>query len=189
MTETYYCADLKNLFAKEQLPLPELPAPLAQTLQQVAPQLWQSRSGLPQVEDLPGWIRLARGSDKAALQIGFAGRGINSWSMHLNLVIQGLAIFLQCRWGNAYDDAAASRSRIEGVMSFVDMLLKRSAEAEALQALAKGERLIASFADHMPSRWQWSSEGDAWSQDGDFTLLAALAALDDRIKTAQQARH
>lgn len=189
MTETHFCADLKNFFAKEQLPLPKLPSPLAQSLQPVGPQLWQSQLGLPQPEDLPGWIRLARRSDKSLMQIGFAGRGINSWSMHLNLIIPGLAIFLQCRSGNAYDDAAASRSRIEGVMSFVDMLLERGEQAQALQVLAKGERLIASFADHMPSRWQWSGDGDEWSQDGDFTLLAALAALDDRIKAAQQARH
>jgi hypothetical protein len=176
--------ELRELFATEKLPLPKLPPELLQRLNPSAPQLWDSEARLPHPEDLPQWTRLAGRSERDLLQIGFAGRGINSWSLHLNLVQKGLAIFLQCRWGNAYDDAAASRQRIEGVMSFVDMLLERSQEARAAGVLAPKERLTVCFADHFPSRWQWSSEGSDWHHDGDFTLLAAVGALDDRLKAA-----
>lgn len=189
MTELRAETELFDLFKKENLMLPALPAALLQKLQQSAPQLWQSQPELPHPEDLPAWIRLAKDSEQGLLQVGFSGRGINSWSLHLNLVQTGLAIFLQCRWGNAYDDAGSSRRRIEGVMSFVDMLLQRSAHAELMHVLPARERLIAAFADHYPSRWQWSSEGDEWNPDGDFTLLAALGALDERINAADPTRH
>lgn len=182
MTELKTPGELSELFATEKLPLPGLPAALMQRLLQVGPQLWASESGLPHPEDLPQWIRLAQRHDGELLQIGFSGRGINSWSLHLNLVQKGLAVFLQCRWGNAYDDAAVSRRRIEGVMGFIDMMLLRCAKPEANALVESGERLIVCFADHFPSRWQWRSEGDQWHQDGDFTLLAAVGSLDRRIE-------
>jgi hypothetical protein len=182
-------SELSALFNKENLMFPALPAELMQKLQQCAPQLWQSQAELPHAEDLPAWIRLAKGSEQDLLQVGFSGRGINSWSLHLNLVQRGLAVFLQCRWGNAYDDAASNRRRIEGVMTFVDLLIQRSAHAELMHVLPPKERLIASFADHYPSRWQWSSDGEEWNPDGDFTLLAALGALDERINAADPTRH
>ncbi|MDO8301137.1 hypothetical protein [Lacisediminimonas sp.] len=172
---------LQEFFQTENLPVPPLPAALMQALVKTGPHSWSTRSDDSSPEDIDLRIEEAQANIADYAEIGFSGHGINSWVMHCNVVTPSLALFLQCRWGNAYDDAERARLRIEGVISFVGMLLDDAEKATARGALPAKERLVVFFSDHAPSRWQWRSASDAWNQDGDFTLLGALAALRERI--------
>ncbi|WP_151447700.1 hypothetical protein [Lacisediminimonas profundi] len=177
--------ELQELFRTEKLPLPPLPEELTQALVKTGPHSWSTRAGASRPDDLDSRVAEARSGIGDYAEIGFAGHGINSWFMYCNVVHGPLALFLQCRWNNAYDDEQRARTRIEGVSGFAARLLAEAPQAAQLGALAPGERLIVCFGDHFPSRWQWSSEPGHWNQDGDFTLLAATAALRARIAAAK----
>ncbi|MDO8301138.1 hypothetical protein [Lacisediminimonas sp.] len=181
MSQLVAAEELKEFFQTENLPVPPLPAALMRTLVKTGPHSWSTRSDDSSPEDIDLRIQEARSNIADYAEIGFSGHGINSWVMHCNVATPSLALFLQCRWGNAYDDAERARLRIEGVTSFVGQLLDEAARAADLDALPANERLIVFFSDHAPSRWQWRSEPDTWEQDGDFTLLGALEALSEGI--------
>ncbi|MDB5799018.1 MAG: hypothetical protein JWP36_2920 [Paucimonas sp.] len=171
--------ELRELFTTEKLPLPALPSQLLQKLERTGPHSWSTQAAQTAPGDLAARIAEARRNVADYAEIGFSGHGINSWVMYVNLVHGPLAMFLQCRWGNVYDDVQRARRRIEGVAGFTTSLVEAVAKASQAGGIATGERLIVCFGDHYPSRWQWASLPDKWNEDGDFTLLAALGAAQE----------
>lgn len=171
-----------EFFREEQLPFPPVAAELGKALIPAGPNAWTTRQDDSLPLDLDRRAREVREGVADFAELGFTGHGVNSWLMYFNQLHGPLALFIQCRWGNAYDDEARARRRMEGVMALADKLTKLVADASDI--LPAGERLIVCFSDHFPSRWQWRSDGDEWNVDGDFTLLAACQALLDRLKAA-----
>lgn len=169
--------DWEQVFKDEKLPLPPLPALLAHALKPNGPHAWSTRDTAGDATQLEGRVQEARAGVESYLELGFAGHGINSWQMYFNVVLGPLALFLQCRWGNVYDDAERARKRIQGIMGFAGRLMAEAERLDLAGQMSDGERLIVCFGDHFPSRWQWSGDGERWQQDGDFTLLAATQAL------------
>jgi hypothetical protein len=172
--------ELEQLFKDENLALPPLPAALARALKPVGPHHWSTREALHDPLNVEARVKEVRSGVAPYLELGFTGHGINSWQLYFNLVQGPLALFVQCRWGNAYDDVERARRRIQGVMGFAGRLVadaQRIAQDGPKHGRMTDETLIVCFGDHFPSRWQWKSEGERWQQDGDFTLLAAAQAL------------
>ena len=184
MTQIAVVEELKQLFDAEKLPLPPVPERLLRALKATSPQSWSTRTDDSAPQDIDRRIDEATSGIADYAEIGFSGHGVNSWLLHCNLSIESLTLLVQCRWGNAYDDAQRARQRIEGVTTLIGRLLDEIGEARTIGALPGNERLVVCFSDHYPSRWQWRSDPEVWHQDGDFTLIAALAAVSQRIKLA-----
>lgn len=177
MKTTQAGSNLAALFKQENLALPPIPEVLRDVLRQTGPNAWSTRGAVLPFDALERHISEARANGDDYAEVGFLGHGINSWQLCCNIVHGPMALFLQCRWGNAYDDAERARRRIQGVMGLATRL-----EQDLAKLAPTGDRLIVCFSDHFPSRWQWTREGGNWHQDGDFTLLAAIKNVQDRLK-------
>jgi hypothetical protein len=180
MENTIVDQQLKRFFETETLPFPPVPEGLLAQLKPCGPQNWATKGDCPSPADLPARIREVRQAAADRAEVGFFGHGINSWLLYCYVMQGPLGLFLQCRWGNAYDDVERARQRIEGVFGLAGVLLQTVQEAAVKHRLPADERLIVCFTDHFPSRWQWASEGEGWHEDGDFSLLAALQSLRER---------
>lgn len=108
---------------------------------------------------------------------GFDGHGVNSWAAHFHVVNPKLALFLQCGWGNALEDAGRARERIDGAFGMARALLQSIDDAAQRGAWPSGQRLLLRMSDFYGSGWGWADDPDGWRNDGDLSLLSAISAV------------
>lgn len=169
----------RQQFAAERLPFPPIPAELADQGRQLGPWLFGTRPGTPSLYHLDWFVEEAAGQPADYLLFGHAGHGINSWGMHYYLVRGPLALFLQCAWGGAYMDRAASTTALAARLTLAGQLIKAAEAACLAGRLILPKRLIVVYSDFYGARWQLTYPGDedgVW-QEGPLTLEEALAAI------------
>lgn len=166
-------------FAEEGLPFPPAPVTTPGQWRQIGNHTFATRTLSHPLYDLDRYFAAAQNAtepDYAAL--GFDGHGINSWACHFYLLTASAAIFLQCRWGNALADANRERERIDGVFGLTGLLIASLTKARSAGRLGSGQRLLVRFSDFSGAGWGWAGQPDTWREDGDFTLLGALEAVE-----------
>jgi hypothetical protein len=170
---------VRALFADQGLPFPPLPPSLESGLRQTGEHTFASRDALPPLYALDAHLTpLRQGTVTDYVALGFDGHGINSWAMHFYLVAGPVAMFLQCRWDNVYDDQARAKERMEGVFGLAERLILDLEQAQREGRLAGGQRMLLCFSDFTPSGWGWQHGGE-WHDDGELTFLSAIGAIEE----------
>lgn len=168
------------LFAAEGLPTPPVPPRFSAALRPSGGYVLSSCKLAHPLYQLALHFDAARqGTAPDHAAVGFDGHGINSWAAHFYLVDGPAAIFLQCRWGNAFGDAKRAKERIEGVFGLVRQLLSDLEKAVQEGKLPEGRRLLLRVSDTSHSGWGWSNQPQEWHDDGDLSLLCAISAVCD----------
>jgi hypothetical protein len=168
------------LFAAQGLPGLALPAHLTAALLPVGEHILSTRKLAHPLYRLDAWFEAVwRGTESDYAAIGFDGHGMNSWAAHFYLVHGPAAMFLQCRWGNAFDDTVRARERMEGIFGLAGQLLEDLDSAQRTGCLTAGQRLVLRVSDFSRSGWGWAGQPQSWHEDGDFSLLEAIGAVND----------
>ncbi|MGV3653300.1 MAG: hypothetical protein ACO1N5_03700, partial [Noviherbaspirillum sp.] len=154
------------------------PASLAAALRPAGAYVFSSRDLPESLYRIETYFRQAwDGTAPEYAAVGFDGHGVNSWAAHVYLVHGPAALFLQCRWGNAYDDKNRARERIEGIFGLAGEVLAALEKAGHDGRLAAGRRLVLRHSDFSGSGWGWAGQPESWRNEGELSLLSALEAV------------
>lgn len=166
---------MKTRFAKAGLPIPPRLDEFGNAWLQINKDAIATCAPVATLYDLHAFLNEAEAADSpdyAAL--GFDGHGVNSQALHFYIVRGPVAIFLQLKWGNVFDNVSDQLNRIEGAFSLANQLLERSSVAYAEGRFPPGQRMIVKVSDFSESGWHWAGQPDSLKTDGEFTLLAAI---------------
>jgi hypothetical protein len=154
----YEPTSVDEAFARQGLPMPPIPEPLAGEIQQREQWLWSTRPDITAFamyefrDHLIESLTLPVSDYWAA---GFAGHGVNSYSMNLFVVHGSIALFLQERWAGVYMDENHQRSLIESEFILISRLLDQAgARNNATLAPGKG-RLVIAASGFRGNTWGW----------------------------------
>lgn len=176
----------QQVFAREQLPFPPLPDPLAARLQATRDVIFATREldcGPYHLQRFTAEMLNGLPPDDYAI-LGFDGHGTNSWAVHYFLVQPGIALFMQWPWGGAYDNPDEGRAIITKIFQWAEAVQRAVERGRRGGQLSNGWRLAVVHSALSPCGWGWvpdASPGQdaiTWHNTADALNEAASALLD-----------
>lgn len=162
---------MRTTFERAGVALPAIPAALGDSLRELGPWVFSTRDVEPMAMYLFGHYVVEAVADDVDdyVAVCHAGHGINSYALSYHLVHGPLALFVQSRFGGAYQDSEADRReiarRFDGCRELIDtvdeldaMLPSRPARLVVVQSDFRGaaccEWLDAPLGDQ-DAAWKW----------------------------------
>ena len=183
-----------DLFARESLPDPPVPAHLAASLRAEGDIVFTTRPLTASPYDLDWFAAEVESGPGPApyAVVGFDGHGINSWAAHCYVVDAAIALFIQLPWGGAYLDVEPAREDIVDMFAWGQRLQAMLAQALRDGKIPAGWRLQVVASRYTQPGWRWLVPG----RDNAATPLnpaggmkATLEQLVDEILAGRQALH
>lgn len=154
--------DVRSLFARAGLPFPPIPEEWLMGMQRRGEWVYSTEPLPPSGNSIHSPYNIFHYVEDAARRrvsdyvlLAHAGRGSNSYAIHVYVVHGLLMLFLQLEWGGVYMNRDQTIARIAQCFEAAGSLIAEVREAEHAGKFASGRRLLVVESDFSGGFWTW----------------------------------
>jgi len=146
----------QEYFQKEKLDLPFIPPDEKQKIVEFQGDVFGSKPNSQSLYDIQAFVNEVLSKPvEDYVMLGFAGHGVESRGIHYYASKGNLALFIQLKYGGAFDDEEATRDRINGIFHMIGYLFESIESAKKAKLIPKDKRLLIVESDFYGKGWGW----------------------------------